>query len=1080
MIFPLQRYYGSKYQSHLFPSQENSYSRYGLSTAGIFHLKDQGQPRRAVDKCRNGIVIAALRNRDSCMKFRLILGSVFVVNTLLVLLAISPGLDVDALERAETMTGTLNVPISVKETAGVGADGFPITVVIPLPYGKYQDVGRFRLVDSSGRTVPAQFDALNRWWGRDGSIRHVKIEFQPAVDPFTTSGSGITQYFLRDDGSGNAFTTDLKVSESSSAITVVTGPLKFTTRKSGFNILDQVWLDQNGNGSFEAGEQIIDSNMENGGVFVGRLPGDTQLDSARADLKVEVEEVGPMRAVIRAEAVTIYKDTEDHTHGWAVRIYAYAGKPYLKIDYQLQNSAKNVRFAWPLYFEQLNLDFSLNLGSNPEVLVGRGDGSVYQRARNNGLYLAQEFHDDFGIYDLGSGNQLVSGKVADGFFDVRDSTRGVAAFIRNFWQMWPNGFEVDGNNKLSIQLFPEWSSQWYEGQLSSTGLYWLEDMQHTYKETMLYFHDPEVPNEKLIQLAKTFQWHPVATLPTGWYQQTGATLDMDGMIPISEKLNLPDRRQPGYDPDAFTTDGYYGFNWINYWDDDSGARSSGTCDGGGVPYSLSAFIATENPQDYYQAERFALGEVNLRAQSMAQYEHEADYERLRLSENPYCGGRWRKMPYEYLGEEVLDAPYLSGSGGPVWAARDDQHGWLYHVEEAYYYTANPWIKDWFIFIAEFRRTKLERLDDSNDLSSRATGHALANVLQAFRVTGDVSILGRFHNHINQYLRAEQHPGYGHNRYGAYDEMDSDATHSVGYLARAIIGFMTEVRDENPQAYADAFQYLSGLMEWNLNNANFDYWINVTGGTVGVSSGTGTTLVDPQAWYYWHTGKKEYLDHLNQYIDHGINGGSQPYFTAAEWPGVVENDQEAFLGRFAQFVRENPRTDTTPPARITDLEAIISGSDVILQWTAPSDAVRYHIIWGGKPLSETTTQDSGLLNWWAANAIGPKLTPSPGARQQLSFTPSSTDSVYVAIFTFDAIDNMSAISNVVRAEEGSVVIADGDLNLDGVVNSLDVDICVNIILGFEQDVAIRSRADMNRDGRVDVLDLQKIVNLVGDK
>ena len=42
--------------------------------------------------------------------------------------------------------------------------------------------------------------------------------------------------------------------------------------------------------------------------------------------------------------------------------------------------------------------------------------------------------------------------------------------------------------------------------------------------------------------------------------------------------------------------------------------------------------------------------------------HFADYERLRLSENPYCGSRWRKMSYSYLGEEDLDAPYLPGSG----------------------------------------------------------------------------------------------------------------------------------------------------------------------------------------------------------------------------------------------------------------------------------------------------------------------------------------------------------------------------------------------------------------------------------
>lgn len=48
-----------------------------------------------------------------------------------------------------------------------------------------------------------------------------------------------------------------------------------------------------------------------------------------------------MRVIIRAEAPTVYNSTTDHKHGFAVRIYTYAGKSFVKVDYQLQNSAKN-------------------------------------------------------------------------------------------------------------------------------------------------------------------------------------------------------------------------------------------------------------------------------------------------------------------------------------------------------------------------------------------------------------------------------------------------------------------------------------------------------------------------------------------------------------------------------------------------------------------------------------------------------------------------------------------------------------------------------------------------------------------
>lgn len=52
---------------------------------------------------------------------------------------------------------------------------------------------------------------------------------------------------------------------------------------------------------------------------------------------------------------------------------------------------------------------------------------------------------------------------------------------------------------------------------------------------------------------------------------------------------------------------------------------------------------------------------------------------------------------------------------------------------------------------------------------------------------------------------------------------------------------------------------------------------------------------------------------------------------------------------------------------------------------------------------------------------------------------------------------------------------GDLNLDGIVDDLDVQICVNVFLGSEIDPAILERADVNRDGLVNTLDIQQIVN-----
>lgn len=52
---------------------------------------------------------------------------------------------------------------------------------------------------------------------------------------------------------------------------------------------------------------------------------------------------------------------------------------------------------------------------------------------------------------------------------------------------------------------------------------------------------------------------------------------------------------------------------------------------------------------------------------------------------------------------------------------------------------------------------------------------------------------------------------------------------------------------------------------------------------------------------------------------------------------------------------------------------------------------------------------------------------------------------------------------------------GDINLDGKVDVLDAQLCVNVFLGSETGPVIVSNADVNSDGSVDVLDVQLVVN-----
>lgn len=901
----------------------------------------------------------------------------------------------------------LDVPLTVKETAGVGAQNHPVSAVVPLPRGVYAST------DGLGMTgIPSQVEILERWPG-DGSLRHVLVHFQANVP---RDGDAIYRF-----GTGERIAppTPVTANETTAAITVTTGPLRFVVNKTAFNLLDQVWLDEDGNGQFSDEEQIVAPHAQNGGVFTPRPgAGSVQYDAGRGDPRITIEERGPMRVVLRVEAPARFTSTTDHLHGFAVRLYAYAGLPWIKIDYQLQNSDKSVVRSWPLYFEAMNLDLHLNLTAPTTARFGLGDGTMHEVT--GGAYLAQEMHDRFAIYAPPSPTPVYSatlpnGQGPEGFIDVRDARRGVMAAIRNFWQMWPNGLAVDDQRKLSLQLWPVWSAQWTYlgtyGAFSPSGLYWIDDMQHAYKEAHLVFHGASTADAELIGLARTFQFYPVAVVPTDWYRATAATLDLGGVIPDAAAIPpATDHRHPfyptgdWYDPAS----PYYGAGWVNFLDPEPGNRNR-SCTTGGTPYSDAFLIATGQPGDFFEAEGHAQGELNLRPQWMAGYTHAADWDRLRLTENPYCGGRWRLFEGWVSKLAAPPLPDTLTEEYPTYFARDDEHGWFYHVAEAYWLTGNPWIRDWYAFIAEFRRTRLERLEPYPDRSSRATGHALNHALQAARIAGDAALLDRFRDHLRTYLRPEQDPYYGDQR----EEIEeSGGGFQTGYLMRAVVDYLEEVRARSDwQSYAEGFNYLSGLVEWNYHYGNFPYFFNVRShpGATGVSSGTGLALVDPVAWYYWHTGLTKYWDHLQTYLTQGINGGERPYGRFDAWGGQYE-------GRYYQFVQHQTRRGTPPPA-VNDLTATRDGSTITVCWTAPAGAARYHLVWSDKPISATQSLDPAVSNWWAANPIGPNLQPASGQTQSWSFQAGAGTPVHVALFSFDGTDNMSPMSNLAQAVDG---------------------------------------------------------------
>ncbi len=898
---------------------------------------------------------------------------------------------------------SLTVELNVKECAGTGSNGYPIQTVVPLPAGVYQDTASFRLVDALGNQVPAQFRALGRRYLGDQSITHLLIVHMPVVAPFNGAGTGISKYYLRDDGSAGSISTTLSVEENSSQITVTTGGnLRFTVKKTGFNIIDQVWYDRNGSGDFSSGNLVVKSNNKNGGEFIGRLAGDIQFDADRADIKVELEESGPVRAVIRVEAVTKYYSPSNHTHGWAVRIYAYAGKPYIKVDYQLQNSSKTKRYSWPLYFNAMNLNFDLNISGTLTAKAGLGNGQVYSGSVGGGVLLAQKLDSLFKIYSVdGVGDTtttIATGGRPDGFLNIDNGSVGLFVQTRNFWRQWPNGLRIDTNGRLTVQLFPEWSSQINAASknpvFNSTGLYWLSDMQHVYKEVVFCFHNA-VGNEELINLSRTIDYHPVASLPVSYLKTTGSASDFE-IMPLTTRITSNDARQPS--PLGF---GSLGWNYFAF-----NGRRTGTATAGSYPIGGAKFWATENPSDWFTAERWAIGEMNIRPHWMAQYNFATDFNLLRLGMNNETGEpsfdpwslRMQEMAGDKLDTAVIEETKRSwGLTLDCCEAIDNAHYWHYHIKDAYWMTGNLWQKDYYKFIVEFRKNMATMFI----LLGRQGAHPMADAINALNATGD-SVMVRLvkENMANNF--AKLRPQYGDYNILCCGSFGASSWH-LGFGGRPIIDFLSQVRDADLQSWALGFQFFSAAMVWNLNYGNFGGYAWAP--RVDASNGAAFTLLDPQSWYYWHTGKREFFDQMNKYIDYGIDGGTRPYNTT----GISGSWDGDYSGRWIQFVRENNKPDNTPPPQITNLSIIKSGNMCTARWTAPAGAARYQFVWGSRPIVYGSTDDIRYLNWWAANPIG-KLASSAGLQEELSFSVPDTGLIFAAVFSWDSSYNLSEMSN----------------------------------------------------------------------
>ena len=220
------------------------------------------------------------------------------------------------------MSGTEPITIRVKEDTGVARRLAAVTLGVPFAPGQLTDANALRLAGPDGSAVALQARAASTH--ADGSLQWARVDFQTDL-----AGQEERAFRLSIAGDAPQPTPQQSVSviEAGQGLNVDNGPLRFRVRTSPFSPLCDLTLD--GNAVTPA-----DGALE---LFATDADGSRYSSALASDVEIEVEEPGPVVAVIRCTGK--HRDPPGNEHlSFLLRITVVAGHADLTLAHSFINT----------------------------------------------------------------------------------------------------------------------------------------------------------------------------------------------------------------------------------------------------------------------------------------------------------------------------------------------------------------------------------------------------------------------------------------------------------------------------------------------------------------------------------------------------------------------------------------------------------------------------------------------------------------------------------------------------------------------------------------------------------------------
>lgn len=337
---------------------------------------------------------------------------------------------------------SIRIPLTISEGAGVSRRSELVTSGVPFPQGKLDTDKNVRLLDEHGGEIPLQVQTTASW--PDGSVKWLLLDFLADVN------ANVSRKLELEFGDGvvrRAKGKEVRVEQALDSLWINTGPLRFSISRQHFGVFDDVFLDEDRNGSFEPTEAKIRGNglrqsLTLANEFASLAP------RVLPPEEVLVEEPGPNRTVVKIVG-WIDDGGTNRLVKYLVRVHAVAGSASMTIEHTAIQLSDRIKMLWVR-------DLSLSLNSNSvgplRYRFGSANDPHEGALGDSPLTLSQLSENHYTLRRDGK-EQIGEGLRAPGWFDLISTNGTVRVGVRHFWQQFPKAATLSRGG-LRIGLYP--------------------------------------------------------------------------------------------------------------------------------------------------------------------------------------------------------------------------------------------------------------------------------------------------------------------------------------------------------------------------------------------------------------------------------------------------------------------------------------------------------------------------------------------------------------------------------------------------------------------------------------------------